>query len=90
MTQLWYGLTTTFLLLWVGHWFPWPRKLHRLWAYVYGVLSIYLGIYIWFGWCCTFHMLCLFPVVGGAATGLAYLYDFIRNRCIKAGLYDGE
>ena len=88
MTQHCYGLTTTALLLWVGHWFPWPHKLHRLWAYVYGVTSIYLGIYIWLGWGLTFWMLCLFPLVGGLATGLAYLYDFIRNKCIKAGLYD--
>jgi len=90
MTQLRYGLTTTALLLLVGHWLPWPKQLHRLWAYVYGVTSIYLGIYIWLGWCYTFRVLCLFPIAGGLATGLAYLYDFLRNKCVKAGLYDGD
>ena len=90
MTQLRYGLTTTALLLLVGHWLPWPKQLHRLWAYVYGVTSIYLGIYIWLGWGVTFWTLCLFPIAGGLATGLAYLYDFLRNKCVRAGLYDGD
>ena len=86
--NLTYGLTTTALLLLVGHWLPWPHKLHRLWAYVYGVTSIYLGIYIWLGWGLTFWTLCAFPVVGGMATGLAYGYDWLRNLIIRASLSD--
>lgn len=27
-----------------GHWFPWPRPLHRIGAYVYGVSAILVGV----------------------------------------------
>lgn len=89
MTQLRYGLAITALVLWVGHWLPWPKPLHRLVAYAYGVAAIYLGIYIWLGWGVTFQILCLFPLAGGAATGLAYGYDWLRNLIIRVGVGDG-
>lgn len=28
----------------VGHWAPWPKRLHRIAAYVYGTLAILTGI----------------------------------------------
>jgi hypothetical protein len=43
----WAGVGLSTLLLFVGHWFPWPRGLNRLTAYVYGVLSIYAGAVLW-------------------------------------------
>lgn len=43
------GLGTTALLLFVGHWFPWPHDLHRLAAYAYGVASILIGAGLWLG-----------------------------------------
>ena len=27
-----------------GHWFPWPRQLHRIAAYTYGTLAILVGV----------------------------------------------
>ncbi len=44
-----FGTTLTGLLLLVGHWFPWPRRLHRLLAYCYGVASILAGAAVWLG-----------------------------------------
>jgi len=41
------GAILTGLLLAVGHWFPWPRTLDRISAYVYGVLSILAGFALW-------------------------------------------
>ena len=84
-----YGLITTALLLLFGHYFAWPKRLHQLWAYVYGVAAIYIGIYIYLGPSTTFWSLCLFPIVGGAATGLSYGYDWLRNLIVRAGLDDG-
>jgi len=43
----WVGVAISALLLFVGHWFPWPTELHKLAAYVYGVVSIVLGYSIW-------------------------------------------
>jgi len=86
--KLAFGLSTTALLLLVGHWAPWPKRLHRLLAYIYGVMSLYVGILIWLGWTPTFWTLCAFPVVGGAATGLGYLVDWVLNLWVTAELPD--
>jgi len=89
MPQLAFGLSTTALVLLVGHWAPWPRKLHRLVAYSYGVASIYLGLFIYLGWGPTFWTLCAFPAIGGVAVGFAYAVDWLLNLRVKANLYDG-
>lgn len=54
MESMWWRLGTlgagallTALVLAVGHWFPWVRKLPRVRAYVYGVVSIWLGFAVW-------------------------------------------
>lgn len=41
------GALLTVLVLAVGHWFPWPRRLSRIQAYVYGVSSILAGFAVW-------------------------------------------
>ena len=85
----WYfvGVGATALLLAVGHWFPWPRGLRRLQAYVYGVAAILAGCTIWLG----MHgeWLILAGVVGIAAAGgivtcLTYWLDDIITRLRKA------
>lgn len=42
------GCGLVWLLIWVGHWFPWARilgrEMHRLEAYTYGTGGIYLGL----------------------------------------------
>jgi len=42
-----YALGGTALIIFVAHWFPWPRRLHRLIAYAIGVTSILSGLAIW-------------------------------------------
>jgi hypothetical protein len=41
------GAVLTALLLAVGHWFPWPRRLSRLDAYGYGTIAIFIGFALW-------------------------------------------
>jgi hypothetical protein len=41
------GALLTALVLAVGHWFPWPRTLDRIPAYIYGVVSILAGFALW-------------------------------------------
>lgn len=72
------GLGTTALLLFVGHWFPWPHDLHRLAAYAYGVASILIGAGLWLwasGMRDVWVGLVFLSLVAGLATGLAYLID---------------
>ena len=41
------GMAVTALLLAVGHWFPWPQRLTRVEAYVYGGSSLWVGLAVW-------------------------------------------
>ena len=84
------GIIVTVLALWLGHWFKWPRKLRVLESYTYGVGAIYLGILMWMGWQPMYAKLLAFPLVAGAAVGIAYLYDDYRNAKIKARMIDGR
>ena len=92
------GLGLVALLLFVGHWYRWPTgKLTdtdkgRLFAYAYGVGSILAGQAVWllttpmvqrYGWY-LFLEVAAFAVVGGLATGLAYLVDAIQGWWLKA------
>jgi len=43
------GVTLTVLLLAVGHWYPWTRKLPRVQAYIYGTVSLLTGFTVWRG-----------------------------------------
>ena len=74
------GIGLTVLLLLVGHWFPWPSRLPRLWAYAYGVLSIGAGIALWLGVSGQYTVLAGIVVIalaGGIAVVLAYQVDGI-------------
>lgn len=74
-----YGLIITALLLALAHFFPWPRRLHRLAAYVIGVGAILLGVYVWLGNGEVWRGLLVFAVVAGATTGLCYGIDWLLN-----------
>ena len=77
------GLGLTALLIFLGHWFPWPVKLHRLAAYVVGCLAIVAGMALWLlssGEERLFYQVCLVFVVAGLATSLSYLID----ACLRA------
>ena len=73
--SFWVGLAVTTLGLLVLHWFPWPRKLPRLWAYAIGTASIVAGLGLWFG------MQGLWVLLGGIfaialAAGLAVIIAY--------------
>lgn len=79
------GLGLTTLLIFLGHWFPWPVKLHRLAAYVVGCLAIVAGMALWLllsGEERLFYQVCLVFVIAGLATSLSYLID----ACLRARL----
>lgn len=76
--SFWLGVGLTSLLLMVGHWFPWPVKLHRLAAYTVGSGSILAGASLWLllsGEASILLGLVVFYIVGGATTALTYLID---------------
>jgi hypothetical protein len=90
------GSALTGLLLAVGHWFPWVRRLPRLKAYEYGTASILAGFALW-------RLLNLDPVavlgfgviatVGGAVVHLAYYVDDVVlavRKAHKAEIIDQE
>lgn len=81
-----FGLTLTALLLAAGHWFPWPKRLHRLLAYAYGVGAILAGTAIWLGllglWSLWLGLLA-FAVISGVTTGLAYGIDRLLNLWLR-------
>ena len=69
------GMGLTIFLILVAHWFPWPRKLPRLWAYAIGTASIVAGLGLWFG------MQGLWVLLGGIfaialAAGLAVIIAY--------------
>ena len=75
-----YAALVIALLLFVGHWFPWPYRLHRLGAYAYGVTVLLLGVGIWLlphGYAWVVTGLLLLAAVAGAATVLAYGIDYV-------------
>ena len=78
--SLYAGTGLTVLLLLVGHWFPWPRPLSRLWAYAYGVGSILAGLAVWLlvsGQYVVMLGVALVAVAGGVAVVVAYQIDHI-------------
>jgi len=81
------GIGLTVLLLLVGHWFPWPSRLPRLWAYAYGCTSIGSGIALWLGvsgqWR-VFAGIVSIGCAGGLAVILAYQVDNLV-RLIRMG-----
>jgi len=74
------GLGLTVLLLLVLHWFPWPSRLPRLWAYAFGCLGIAAGIAVWLGTSGQWRILggiVAIGCAGGIAVILAYQVDHI-------------
>lgn len=86
------GLTIAILLLFVGHWFPWPRQLHRLCAYVYGCACILVGAGVWLLGTDTDVWLGLAGLVVGAglATVGAYGVDWWLNARLRIRQVDHE
>jgi len=87
-----FGLTVTALILLAAHWFPFPRKIHRLEAYCIGVAAILAGQAIWL--CCAgewrlWLALTAFAVVSGAAVGGAYAVDALLKYRVRKRL-DGR
>ncbi|NIV31591.1 MAG: hypothetical protein GWN58_19525 [Anaerolineae bacterium] len=67
-------------LLLVGHWFPWPRPLPRLWRYIYGVSSILAGIAAWLlvsGQYIVMVGITVIACAGGLAVIISYQIDHI-------------
>lgn len=81
------GAILTALVLAVGHWFEWPRKLTRIEAYIYGVLSLLAGFALWRGlnrdWCSPLGLL-LICGVGGLTVVAAYGWDSLMARSRQA------
>jgi hypothetical protein len=90
------GAALTALLLAVGHWFPWVRRLPRLKAYEYGTASILAGFALW-------RLLNLDPVtilglgviaaLGGAVVHLCYYVDGVVldiHKAHRAAVADEE
>ncbi len=69
------GCILTTLLILVGHWFPWPVRLHRLAAYGYGCMSILLGAGVWLSFNNVWLGIGALTALAGLATGLGYLID---------------
>lgn len=82
------GATLTVLLLLIGHWFPWVRKLSRIQAYTYGVASILLGFTLWrllnHDWQTVAGLLFIVVFAGIAVRG-AYLVDQVVIQIRQAG-----
>jgi hypothetical protein len=89
----WFGLTLTALLLIAGHWAPWPRRLHRLAAYSYGVTTILLGAGLWLllvdQWPVWLGLLA-FAFIGGATTAAGWLIDWALNARLRLEQRDGS
>lgn len=76
--SFWLGVGLTSLLLMIGHWFPWPVKLHRLAAYTVGSGSILAGASLWLllsAQSKVFAGLVILYAVAGATTVLTYVID---------------
>ena len=88
------GLVLTALLVFIGHWFPWPVKLHRLAAYTYGCLCILSGAGVWLlsirGGGRLWLTVALFFAVAGSATGFAYLVDAALRGRVQRQVHDGR
>jgi hypothetical protein len=86
--SFWFGLAVTILLLLTGHWLPWPTRLPRVMAYIYGVGCILAGLAVWLipdNWQTWLGVLA-YAVAGGLATLAAYAYDVWRNNAIRSQL----
>jgi hypothetical protein len=81
------GVTLTVLLLLLGHWFPWVRKLTRIEAYAYGTASLWFGLAVWRfieqDWITPTGFAVMILIAGAAVKG-AYLIDIAVLRIRQA------
>ena len=89
--SFYFGLTVTVLLLIGMHWFPWPRKLHRLETYQLGLSAILIGQLVWLGcvgndvieesgWTVYLVLVGWVVVSGAVVKGTYAIDDILRNR----------
>jgi hypothetical protein len=74
------------LLLAVEHWFEWPKRLHRLIAYIIGTLTLNVPLTVWIvatrpGLETVIATMWGSIAFGGATVMLAWLYDAQMNNC---------
>ena len=89
MYNAWYvvGLASMAALLLIEHWFPWPKRLHRLYTYPLGVSAIFIGIAIWLtqsGYGELVAALIPFAIVAGIVVYGAYGIDWVVLQIRKA------
>ncbi len=100
VTGIWWELGTLVagallaaLVLAVGHWFPWAWRLSRIQAYVYGVVSIWLGFAAWRllnGDWVTVVGLGVIAGAGGVTVVLAYRLDGVVRMVRQARKAEGS
>ena len=81
------GLGAMALLLIAEHWFPWPKRLHRLAAYPLGVAAILAGMAIWLiktGYPHIVNGMVAFAIVAGIVVYGAYGIDWLVLQIRKA------
>ena len=89
MYDAWYvvGLVIMAGLLLIEHWFPWPRRLSRLWAYPLGVSAILIGVAVWLlqhGYEQIVAGLVGFAIVAGIVVYGSYGVDWLVSQIRKA------
>jgi len=83
----WVGLATTFALLLIEHWIPWPVSLPRLVAYPLGVGAILVGLAVWLGQHGESQIMSgilAFALAAGIAVYGAYGLDWVIDKIKKA------
>jgi hypothetical protein len=87
------GLVTTVSLLLIQHWFPWPRKLHRLETYTLGIGAILAGVYVWMqraGCIEQWVELFVFCVISGVVVCASYFVDWLLKQRVKNLVKNGR
>ena len=90
------GIVLTVLLLAVAHWFPWIRRLPRMWAYRIGVACLWSGFALWrlllSDWQTPLGLLGLCLIAGFAVATYYWIdaqVDEITNAFDRANMGDG-
>jgi Na+/melibiose symporter-like transporter len=81
------------LIILVGHYFPWPRKMHRPEAYSYGIIAImvpYSVVCIASQWYAQMIVAWCLVAAAGFATLTAYAYDWAMRAHNTLKAVDGE
>lgn len=81
------GAALTGALELVGHWAPWPKQLHRVAAYTWGVGAILAGVTVVTERRTWLHI-ALLCATGGAATVAGYLVDLHLRAAQRRRMYE--